>query len=275
MDKLKNAKKLSTPELIELAYKLEDEEDYWECIMVLHGRGTILEFQTAEALCESEDPVRREIGADILGQLGRREEQQMPFQNESVAILIKLLGDPVDDVVASAAFSLGHRYDPAAIAELIKLDQHPNSEVRYGVASGLLGHEDPRAIDVLIRLSNDNDEDTRSWATFGLGNQIETDSPEIREALKARLSDEDPEIRGEALVGLARRKHPNTLDYVINELNSECIDIKVLEAAEKLGKQELYSLLKKLKNNEYKKEDDSFNRQLEQAIVACSPDTLP
>ena len=61
---------LSTVEIIELAYANQDEEEYWRHIATLHQRGTICEFTAAKELTESGDAVRREIGADILGQLG-------------------------------------------------------------------------------------------------------------------------------------------------------------------------------------------------------------
>src|SRR6266567_1906356 len=200
MDKLKDLENLPTAEIIELAYSNQVEEEYWTHIAILHQRGTICEFETAEELCKSTDPIRREIGADMLGQLGWAERT---FQQESVQILIGLLADPEDDVVASAAFSLGHRNDPAAIPSLIKLIHHPNDRVRWGITTGLSCHEDSQAIEGLIVLSHDDNEEVRNWATFGLGTQIDTNFSEICNALLARLSEDNQEIRGEALVGLA------------------------------------------------------------------------
>lgn len=269
MDELKNLENLTTAEIIELAYSNQDEEEYWSHIAILHQRGTICEFEAAKELCRSADPIKREIGADILGQLGWSERR---FQGESVEILIGLLTDPGEDVVASAAFSLGHRNDPAAIPELVKLIHHPNDRVRFGVTTGLSCHEDSQAIEGLIELSKDDDEEVRNWATFGLGTQIETNSPEICNALLARLSEENQEIRGEALVGLARRKHPDAIKYIIKELNGQVVNVLILEAAALLESPELYPLLIKWKNVEGEDDSAYFEDELEDALKACSPD---
>lgn len=267
MDNKRKLENLPTAEIIELAYSAQDKEEYWHYIGALHGRGTIREFEAAAALCRSPDPGRREIGADILGQLGWSAHA---FQAESVAILIGLLTDDEDDVIASAAFSLGHRNDPAAIPELCRLIHHPNERVRLGVTAGLSRHEDSRAIQTLIGLSNDDSDDVRNWATFRLGSQIDMDSPEIRDALSARLSEENQEIRGEALVGLARRGDQTVVNYIMKELTSDEINVLVLEAAEALANPALYPLLLKWKSVEDGNEDQYFEKQLERALEACS-----
>ena len=267
MDNERKLENLPTSEIIELAYSEQDEEEYWHYIGALHGRGTIREFEAAAALCKSPDPVRREIGADILGQLGWSAHA---FQTESVAILIGLLTDDEDDVIASAAFSLGHRNDPAAISELCRLIHHPNERVRLGVTTGLSRHEDSQAIQGLITLSNDDSDDVRNWATFGLGSQIDMDSPEIRDALTARLPEENLEIRGEALVGLARRGDETVVNYIMKELASDEIKVLVLEAAEALADPALYPLLLKWKSLEDGNEDQYFENQLKRTLEACS-----
>jgi HEAT repeat protein len=64
----------------------------------------------------------------------------------------------------------------------------------------------------------------RDWATFGLGSQIDLDTPRIREALCARLNDPDPITRAEAFVGLARRKDEGVLSPLIAALGSTQLD---------------------------------------------------
>ena len=271
MDESKNLKNLPTAVIIELAYSNQDEEEYWSHIAILHQRGTICEFEAAKELCISADPIKREIGADILGQLGWSERT---FQTESVEILIGLLTDPEEDIVTSAAFSLGHRNDPAAIPELVKLIHHPNDRLRLGVTTGLSCHEDSQAIEGLIVLSKDDSEEVRNWATFGLGTQIETNSPEICNALLVSLTEENQEIRGEALVGLARRQHPDTIQYLIKELNGSSINVLILEAAAIQASTELYPLLLTWKEAEGEADNSYFESMLEKALEACNPDRI-
>lgn len=168
-------------------------------IYVLHHRGSQTEFDLGRRLAQSAKADERAAGADILAQLGCGQKH---FQGEVVPLLIDLLRDPDADVLRSAAVALGHRNDPRAIPALLSLVEHPAPGVRYGVVAGLSGHDDLAAIAGLIRLSRDPDDGTRDWATFGLGKQTSLDTPELRDALVARLTDADPEIRGEALMGL-------------------------------------------------------------------------
>lgn len=79
--------KESTQDLIEKTYKEENPEKRWKFIAEIQRRGTREEFNLAEAQIKSNDPIRREIGADILGQLGW---QKSKFRKASVKILISL-----------------------------------------------------------------------------------------------------------------------------------------------------------------------------------------
>lgn len=267
----------STAELIAKAYiahKESDDDDeneekedkYWRIIGELHKRGSSCEFNAAKTLTESKDIVERQIGANILGQLGWLEKT---FHEESIAILIPLLSDEADDVIASAAFSLGHRNDPRGIPYLVRLIGHNNPRVRFGVVSGLSGFDDERAVDALIQLSRDSDYDVRNWATFGLGSLCNMDTEELRKALIERLSEEDHEIRGEALIGLARLKDENVKEAIMKELMGEFHGSWVLEATELMGDPEFCPLLRKLRVHIENEEDSYFLKDVDNAILAC------
>jgi HEAT repeat protein len=262
---------LSTAKLVTKAYDAykgdNDGEEYWEIIGELRKRGSSCEFNAATVLTESKDAVEREIGADILGQLGW---ERKTFHEESVAILIPLLSDESEDVIAAAAFSLGHRNYARAIPDLIKLINHINPKIRYGVVFGLSGFDDEQAIDALIQLSRDSDYDVRNWATFGLAYQCSLDSVELRKALFERLSEEDHEIRGEALVGLAKRQDQNVKDAIVKELMGEFHGSWVLEAAELIGDPDFFPLLQNLRVQVEATEISYFLTDLENAIIACS-----
>lgn len=274
--KMKPEELQSTAELIAkayVAYKEEyddevddDDSEYWRIIGEVRTRGSSCEFDAAKTLTESKDAIERVIGADILGQLGWG---QKTFQEESVVILIPLLSDEADDVIASAAFSLGHRKDSRGIPHLVKLIGHNNPWVRYGVVFGLIGFDDEQAVNALIQLSRDSDYDVRNWATFGLGRQCNMDTEELRKALIERLSEEDPEIRGEALIGLARLKDENVKEAIIKELMGEFHGSWVLEAAELMGDPEFCPLLRKLRVHIENEEDSYFLKDVDDAILAC------
>jgi HEAT repeat protein len=234
----------------------------WEAVSALHWRGTRDVLAAALRLCQSPAPLQRARGADILGQLGI---PNRAFPEETLNALLPMLRrDEEPAVLNSIATALGHMGDARAVPALCDLAVHPSDEVRFGVVFGLLGQEDSEAIAGLIRLSADADPEVRDWATFGLGSQIDTDTPDIREALAARLSDSNANAAAEAMVGLARRRDRRARPFVIKTLESGRPGNMDLEAAEELADP---SLLPALRALEPLLGDDS---DLERAIAACS-----
>jgi HEAT repeat protein len=257
----------STEELIRTALAEEDEDAAWELLVVLHHRASPQVFQAARELCASDNPRERTLGADILGRLGLPERT---FPEESLAILLGMLDSEQDsDALAAAAMALGHFRDERATEALVRLKDHPSENVRYSVVHGLLTCENESAINALMELSADEDEDVRNWATFGIGSQVETHTEQIREALFRRLDESDSEIRGEALLGLARRGDGRVVKYLLKELSSDEVGTLAVEAARDIAHSRLYPSLLKLK--EWWDVDQEL---LEEAISACQPITL-
>lgn len=234
----------TTEELIKLALTEKDEDAAWDAVVILQVRGNWEVFVTAQQLCKSNNSKEKNLGIDILGQLGTPERT---FPDESLEILLQLLEGEKDSTILSAiGIALGHIHDSRAIKPLVKLKNHPCADVRYGVTFGISGYEDTEAIQTLIELSSDEDTDVRNWATFGLGSQINTNTVAIREALFKRLEDEDHEIRGEALVGLATRGDERVIEPLIKELSSDSVGILAVEAAKEIGDARLSSVLRQL-----------------------------
>jgi HEAT repeat protein len=199
----------SVDELYALARSSQDEESYWAVVSELHTRANDHTFRIADVLCDSLAVGERCLGADVLGQLGAVEGQpaaEGPFASAAGRVLLRLLEeDDEPAVLASAAIGLGHLRDERAIGPLAALARHAAPEVRRAVIHGLMGHDDDRAVHALILLSEDADPSVRDWATFSLGVQIDRDTLEVREALAARLADDDANARDEAIRGLAVR----------------------------------------------------------------------
>jgi HEAT repeat protein len=117
-------------------------------------------------------------------------------------------------------------------AHLSRLASHESEDVRCALAYSLGGRNDPISVDRLITLSADPDCDTRNWATFALGALSEEDLPAIRDALAARLSDVDDEVRGEAMAGLAKRLDERAVEPVLRELDKTNVMTLAIEAAQ-------------------------------------------
>jgi HEAT repeat protein len=268
----------STAELITIALTLptaptdEDEHVAWNAISALHWRATREVFEAAQALCESDDAGQREVGADILGQLGIPDRA---FSEESFSILLALLKkEQDDDVLQAICVALGHLNDPRAIEPLTRLKRHPDPDVRHGVVFGLLTHENDLAIKTLIELSNDEAAEVRDWATFGLGSQIDTDTPEIREALFVRLADEGPTTSGEAMVGLARRKDPRVVEAIIRDLEAGYMGTLIADAAEEIADPRLAPYLAQARDRWVAHAKNWELRGLYDAIAACTGKSL-
>ena len=192
-----------------------DSDERWALVQELQRRGEPEVFRTASAWCGASEAHLRRLGADVLGQLGY--EASHPFADDSTPVVLDLLRDKEADVVADALIALGHlgRGSSNVIA---RLASHDNARVRYAVAVCLGPRTDDDAIGALLGLTKDEDRDVRDWATFGLGDMGQADSPDIRSALAQRLRDGDEEIRGEAMVGLANRRAPEVIPAILDEL---------------------------------------------------------
>ncbi|WP_029632805.1 MULTISPECIES: HEAT repeat domain-containing protein [Nostocales] len=252
-----------------LCKSLKSEDAYWDIVGVLRCRGSYEVFEAASKLCESKNYNFRELGVHILAQLGTPKKD---FADESGVILLKLLENEENiDVVIAIAFALGHLKDSRGVAPLVKFKNHFRADVRESIVFGLLGQEDELAINALIELSADENQDVRNWATFGLGDMIETDTQAIRDALFQRVVDEkgdtdlEAEIRGEALLGLAKRKDKRVITFLIKELSGDSVGTLPVEAAREIGDSSLYPVLIELKEWW-----DVNSELLQEAIKNCS-----
>src|SRR5258708_7070139 len=83
-------------ELIPIALTAQDAEHDpgWAAIRELRGRGTREIFDAAKTLCESDDPVKRNVGVNILAQFGSLISR--PFLDERLEIFFDLIDKEQD-----------------------------------------------------------------------------------------------------------------------------------------------------------------------------------
>jgi HEAT repeat protein len=246
----------STTEELFQASLLGDYEDEaaWDAVRALRRRGTAEVFQMAVHYCQSPVPRKRARGLNVLAQLGAgKPPPERPHSDESVAIAIRHLGDKDAIVVHAAAWALAHLGGDKAISALISMRDDPDVDVRWAVANGLNGSERPDAIETIIELMDDPDDNVRDWATFALGTQCDVDSPEIRDALRKRLSDSYEMARNEAVWGLAQHKDPQGIRMLVDRLSAdewmagdEMAAAKTLDVPHDTPMEELRASLQKL-----------------------------
>lgn len=252
----------SIDELVACALSSSDEEEAWDAVAVLHKRATPEVLARARELCFSEHAEERRLGANILGQLG------VPERTHPVAAAATLRGMlPTEndvDVLQAILIAFSHNDFAGTVDIALEYAAHSDADVREAVVSALTGRDDRRAIEQLLTMMTDIDDEVRNWATFGIGTQSELDDPEIREALAARLDDWDEETRGEALIGLARRKDERAFSEIRRLLEEDPTDM-VVEAAGLTELREFATALMALRGS-----DSLSSYSLESSITACS-----
>lgn len=259
----------STAELIGIGVNDSDVDKAWQAITVLHYRATREVLAAAEKLSTGSEKERR-VAADITGQLGVPDRA---FPQECFDLLEKMLKtESAPAVLSSIGVAFGHLGDSRAIGLLVPMASHRDADARFGAVFGLMGHDSPEAIQTLIKLSGDPDGTVRDWATFALGTQTKADSEEIREALFARIANNDPCALEEALVGLALRGDERIIFPLVKALSGDKVSGLVIEAAEAIADSRLYPALVALRKTLPRTEFDS--EVLEDAIARCAPADL-
>jgi HEAT repeat protein len=211
-----------------------DDDAPWEAVHALRKLGTREVFDKAAAWCESDEPLVRTRGIDVLAQLGKSfDHPAHGFPKEAYSIVSALVQREEDiRPLDSAIVALGHLDITSAIPLIARLHAHPSPEIRESVAFSLGSFpDDELSIEAFLLLMEDPDEDVRDWATFGLGTQSDRDSSVIRDALFHRLGDTNEDVRAEAMVGLGKRKDVRVLPSLFAELQGPEIKVLVAEAA--------------------------------------------
>ncbi len=138
----------------------------------LHFRAGRMVFDALKPLCSDACEEIRDTAALTLGQLGT---PAMPFRDETVPLLLKLMKDPAPLVRSSAACALGHLFgvdadmSPEVERALHDLARDRSCAVRSGVAFALMSSSgSSEVLSVLNELFEDEDEDVADWAAMGL-----------------------------------------------------------------------------------------------------------
>ncbi len=253
----------SVDELMTAALCESDEDLAWDAVCALQWRGSREVMDRAVRLCGGACAFERRLGADILGQLG---VPSRSFPDEGLYTLVLMLETEQDPrALRSILVALSHHGRSEAVGAACGFEKHPDPDVRHAVVLALMGQQDGRALATLAGLTRDPEANIRDWATFALGTQVEADTPELREALVARLADEDDDTRAEAIVGLARRGDRRMLPALHAELASGSVGRLAVEAAAMIGDPLLQPLLVSLR---VRWNVDA--EALEEAIRACS-----
>ncbi|MEU8245119.1 ankyrin repeat domain-containing protein [Nonomuraea sp. NPDC048916] len=185
----------------------EDAETWWIVADTLGRRADDETYEALARLCVSEDAREREFGVDTIAQFGVTEDER-PYLDRTLPLLQKMAtteGNP--QVLRSVLAALGHQGDPRALPQVLDIIERPGHRRTMTDAIALadvLPPDHAEGLALLISMTEDTDEEVRDWATSGLAS-LAADTPEIRQALVARLDDADLRTVAEATRGLAER----------------------------------------------------------------------
>lgn len=268
---------MGVDELITAAAAIDDLDDHdrWAYVGELQRRGDEDCLDAALCLCADADRVRRVLGLDVLGQLGW--PRGRPHLEASLPVATDLAaGDTDPRVVGAAVHALSHLGDARGAPAVLIHAGHPSAERRWAVARALPGvagrPADALVVAALVGLTGDAHPGVRDWATFGLY-LVGADSAVVREALVARMGDEDAATAAEALRALAHLDDERVLAPLIRRLDSpegDHVDGVVVEAARALADPRLLAPLRRLREAaQAGGEAGVLVDELDAAIAAC------
>lgn len=224
-------KDLTAAELLTRVLHNKSRNTYWDNVRELHRRGEEETFRSCYQLVKTGSDREKEIGLDILAQLGLAAK---PYLKQSLPLYFELLNSAVStDVLIAVLHALCFNNDTLNVAQLTAIASfrsHADKYVRFGVVHALSGVGKKVAVDAMVELTEDKFTPVRSWATFGIATQIEKKSKQITAALWKRVRDKDEETKFEAIVGLAVRQEEGIKDVLIEELQTESIGALLFEA---------------------------------------------
>ncbi|GGK01731.1 hypothetical protein GCM10011583_36660 [Streptomyces camponoticapitis] len=197
-----------------------ERDDWREPVAALWRRGDEESFQASLAWLASDDPLRRAFAADVLAGLGMADGER-PFADRALPPLRESCARArTPELIGACVTALGAQGDSAVLPEILRHTGHPDPGVRRRVTAALAGlvagdHEE--GIAALTALSADIDNPVRERATTALA-AADADTPGIREALAARLTDPVAVTAAEAARGLAAREDPRAVDALARML---------------------------------------------------------
>ncbi|MFC5001892.1 HEAT repeat domain-containing protein [Dactylosporangium cerinum] len=163
-------------------------------------------YHWAAGLLADSDPEVRRFAAEVVAMLSRNEE---PCREEALAILrARMPVEPNAEILSALIDAFGNYQLSGDMPEVEAHIGHPDPRVRRQVAEALINKvtdaaSAARAIRLLTELGSDSSSQVRSTVVRVLRDHA-PDSPVTRQLLASGRDDPDPEVRLEALAGLAR-----------------------------------------------------------------------
>ncbi len=246
----------------------KSQRTYWDNIRALRKRANREVFEKSISLTRSENPKFREVGINVLAQLGI---PPRPFYDETIKLYFDLLSTENEPaVIGTLLYAISHNNEKLTHPQmqiLVPFKDSRDSFVREALVNALLGVEDAIAIDTLLCLSEDTAGSVRNWATFGIGTLVDSNNEMIRAALWKRVRDRNMDTKFEAIAGLAKRKDERIKDIIEKEMLKGDYQSLLFDAITDLGDIHFLPLLRsQLVSREQNK---NFSNELLESLRNC------
>jgi HEAT repeat protein len=224
------------------AVALEDGEETSPAKVFLQQQTSREVFEAVKDLCQSADAWCRASGIEIMMRMPGKS-----FLLEAQELIVRIAETEAEvRVIEALAYALVHLEVPERWKFLVGWTHNSSAAARFAIAYSLGGCSDNLdVVNSLISLSRDVDEDVRDWATFGLGDLSDLDTPAIRDALVDRLQDDFIDARCEAIYGLAKRHDARVINALNSELQKDAVGSLVLDAVHELEGTPLADLIER------------------------------
>jgi HEAT repeat protein len=193
----------------------------------LQDRPTRAVFETSMRLTQSEDALDRELGVEILRELGRvGPGARRPFSDEAIPRFLQLLeAEDRPRMVRGLLQALAFNASTESLSAFLDHVDHEDASVRETIAFQLpylldADQPDERAITALETLCGDTDEDVRFYALYSLTNDgLAIDRDRIGSTLRGLVNDPDERVRSLARTHASAMRHPtrSTFDSAPSE----------------------------------------------------------
>jgi hypothetical protein len=263
------------------AARVDDERrsDYWPAVRELHRRDAGSVVAAMLPLRGSTSAHERALTGDVLAQVGT--DGDSPYEAEIANALLGLLRDHVGEVRRAAAMGFRHHYHAEAVPVLLAMATSVEAEDRFNALFGLSNHlvERPSAtiresvLRALLVLSSDESRKVRDWAVFELAAQDELTLEALGPALWRRVTDDDAEIRSQAMNALAARVDEGILPYVLaqllDEIERDDFWITTIRAIECLPDERFVGTLESARKQLSASGNTDFVQAIDAALAAC------
>jgi hypothetical protein len=199
----------------DLIYDIFQNKDSWKLIKELVKRAPELAYEKGCSSIFNSKKNDKIIGISILSHL-----YYTNYNSKQIIDMFLELLKPEEDseVITLLISTLGDAELTQENIDTLISFKNQNDGVKFALIDAVHGLEQANAIDMLLEFSKDKNLEIRENAVFHLGTVLNLDNLSIRNALWDNITNDNSEIRQQAIYGLAKRKDDRITTVLMKEI---------------------------------------------------------